>query len=142
LRRAFLLPGAGFFLGFAVARLRMVAGARRVDAIIRGIKEQDMCHAGEGLEKRHWSILQMRGTTADGPESLHPRVGGCVPEVTGAAKPSGNGRTAYAPRPETLECAGLTALFLFPPKQADRPSQSGVKPPHSKRRHAPGGSPS
>jgi len=47
-----------------------------------------------------------------------------------------------APRPEILECAGLTALFLFPPKRADPPIQSGVKPPHSKRRHVPGGSPS
>jgi hypothetical protein len=55
------------------------------------------------------------------------------------------GERANSPCPppgKILECAGLTALFLFPPKPADPPSQSGVKPPHSKGRNAPGESPS
>jgi hypothetical protein len=71
-----------------------------------------------------------------------PARGGCGWGVTGSAEPGGNRLRARAPRREILECAGLTALFLFPPKRADPSIQSGVKPPHSKGRHAPGGSPS
>jgi len=45
-----------------------------------------------------------------------------VPGVTGAATPGGNRRRARAPRRETLECAGLTALFVFPPKASRSPA--------------------